>query len=101
MLKYPTMKSSDKETILLPKNQTVSIKAKQFLIKCLSGMIWVTWPKGEEQALVNGQSVSGSSKGKVCIFAFSNAVVQVEQKSAPWYRFFSNRMLPIQIRRNP
>ena len=85
-----TMKSFGKEVILLQKNQVASLKGNRFQIKCLDGTIWVTWPNSGELILHRGETTFGRSKGKVCIMAFSNAIVEVEQKSLAWLTSFSS-----------
>ena len=84
MKKYFSINPLDKETIRLAKDQIIAFKGRKVLIKCVSGSVWVTWPKGAEQTLLSGQSVSPANSAKVCILAFSDAVVQIQPQSVPW-----------------
>lgn len=64
----------------LSKNQVVSFKGKDIRVECVSGAIWVTWPEGPDEILKSGQSLTISSTGKICILAFSNALVRMWKK---------------------
>ena len=73
-------KSVEKATINLTENQLFSVKGKNIQIKCLYGVLWITWPYNAERILKGGQTLRVSSKGKVCIMALSNAYFQMSKK---------------------
>lgn len=73
-------KGDDKATITLSKNQLFSARGKNIQIDCLYGALWVTWPKRGEKIIKSGQTLRVSSKGKVCIVAFSKALFQIRKR---------------------
>ncbi len=65
--------------ISITRNQVVSVKGKGVRIECLSGEVWVTWPNGLEESLSRGGTALIDTKGKICIQAFSDALVEVHK----------------------
>ncbi len=67
----------------LSKNQMVSMKGRHIKIDCVYGALWVTWPDGSEAVLSSGESLSVTSKGKVCVVAFSESLFHVRKSVWP------------------
>lgn len=80
----------DKETGLfrLSKNQLISVPGSNIQIDCFSGSIWITWPKAMERTLSRGDTLKISTRGKVCILAFSDAAVQIFATGGIWHKLF-------------
>ena len=74
-------KSVEKETIKLRENQLFSVKGKNIQIKCLYGVLWITWPHKTERILKSGQTLRVSSRGKICVVALSNAYFEMSKKN--------------------
>ena len=72
--------SVEKATIKLSKNQLYAVRRKNIEIHCLYGSLWVTWPNRGERILNGGQTFRVSSKGKVCIVAFSDASFKISNR---------------------
>jgi hypothetical protein len=64
----------------LSKHQVISFRGRNIRIECVSGAIWITWPEGPDDILKSGQTLTISSTGKICIMAFSNALVRIWKK---------------------
>ena len=71
------------QPIALTKGQVLSISENHISIDCLSGIIWITWPDGNERTLQEGQSCSILSEGKICLSTFNTARVAVQHRSKP------------------
>ena len=87
-------KTFEKKQIKLSQNQLVSIKGKKIKIDCLQGAVWVTAPQGFEQTIKEGQTISVSSRGKVCILAFSKSYVQIHTSGWLGHRFLNSKIAP-------
>ncbi len=68
----------------LQADQVVSLEARATQIDCVQGLIWVTWPNGNERILRKGQSMMARSKGLICVQAFvaSTLVIRKIKKRA-------------------
>ena len=73
-----SIKKIKKGPVRLSKNNVISFKAKSINIDCLSGALWITWQNNSEKTLLSGQAIKVSSKGKVCIFAFSDSFLSIQ-----------------------
>lgn len=70
----------------LADNQIIVFENRALQIDCLLGMIWVTWPDGNERLLLKGQKVTAVSKGVICLQAFSASAIiarRVERRLLP------------------
>ena len=64
----------------LADNRVMSVTGRDLGITCLQGLLWVTWPDGQERIVIPGSWVLVRSKGKVCIQALGDSVVKIERK---------------------
>lgn len=55
--------------------QLLSMRCRSIEIQCLTGAIWVTWPKGKETVLHGGQQVKLNATGKICVQALAGSEV--------------------------
>jgi hypothetical protein len=76
-------RTNQEQPIILKNDQVVSVMGKQVTIECFSGAIWITWPNGHERTLMEGQSCSIFSKGKVCLTTFKTARITIDLESKP------------------
>jgi hypothetical protein len=62
----------------LADEKMISFDTRKIQIECRQGVVWVTWPDGNERVLKKGQAMAVVSKGLICIqaFAFSAIVVR-------------------------
>ncbi len=63
----------------LNSNQVISLRGKAVHINCLSGSLFVSWPKGQERTMTAGDHISVSARGKICILAFSPSLVAIRK----------------------
>lgn len=78
----------------LSENQLISLSKGNIQIDCLHGAVWVTWPDGFERTIIEGQTITVSSKGKVCIQAFSKSIIRVNNHPAQREEWFDFVRLP-------
>lgn len=66
----------------LADEKMISFDARKIQIECRQGVVWVTWPNGNERVLKQGQAMTVVSKGLICVqaFAFSTIVVRSTKK---------------------
>jgi hypothetical protein len=72
--------NSGKRRVELSENELISFSGKNIQIDCMHGALWVTWPNGCERTLKEGQTISVSTKGKVCIQAFSKSLIWIKSR---------------------
>jgi hypothetical protein len=65
----------DDRSFHLGHNQILSFDAGALRINCLQGLIWVTWPDGNERILQKGQTMTAISKGVICLQAFTASTI--------------------------
>lgn len=58
--------------------QILTLRGGAIAIHCITGAIWVTWPKGEERVLQQGQQLKIKVAGKVCVQALTGSQVAVQ-----------------------
>ena len=63
----------------LAENQIQPIALRKVRIHCLRGMIWVTWPDGNDRVLQKGDAISINSKGLICVQAFLPSVMATQR----------------------
>ena len=71
MIKKTTENHDDDNRIQLTDNQVLTFDVRMLEIDCLQGMIWVTWPDGNDRVLQKGQSMTVNSGGLICVQAFA------------------------------
>lgn len=62
----------------LEDQQTISLRSRSIDIECITGAIWVTWPKGRETVLQGGQQVRIEAAGKICVQALAGSEVNLQ-----------------------
>lgn len=65
-------------SIQLAKNHVRSFEAQTLQIHCIQGLIWVTWPDGNDRVLKKGRAIQVVSKGRICIQAFAAGAIIVK-----------------------
>lgn len=71
MIKKPTENHDSYQHRQLADNQVLTFDVRMLEIDCLQGMIWVTWPDGNDRVLQKGQSMTVHSGGLICVQAFT------------------------------
>jgi hypothetical protein len=69
-------------------NQIMTFDVWRLEIDCLQGLIWLTWPDGNDRVLQQGQSMSVHSKGVICVqaFAASSIITRIVKKgNSPFF----------------
>ncbi|MGD9214767.1 MAG: hypothetical protein PVJ84_08145 [Desulfobacteraceae bacterium] len=67
----------------LARNQILSFGESALEINCLQGLMWVTWPDGNERILKKGQTITVISKGVVCLQAFAAGTIVTRRVESP------------------
>jgi hypothetical protein len=74
----------------LTDEKMISFDARKIQIECRQGVVWVTWPDGNERVLKKGQAMAVVSKGLIIVQAFAlstivvrNAKTKVSQLCVP------------------
>jgi hypothetical protein len=61
----------------LADEKTISFDTRKIQIECRQGVVWVTWPDGNERVLKKGQAMAVVSKGLICVQAFALSTIVV------------------------
>ncbi len=84
----------------LSKNQVIGFKNTTLNVRCLSGILWLTWPNRHERVLKPGQSAIVTSRGIICIQAFSSSAFRLDKVKKRWWGLpddiFKKRATPAQ-----
>jgi hypothetical protein len=59
----------------LADEKTITFDARKIQIECRQGVVWVTWPDGNERVLKKGQAMAVVSKGLICVQAFALSMI--------------------------
>jgi len=65
----------DVRSFQLVDNQVLVFEVSTLQIDCLQGVIWVTWPDGNERILQKGQTMTVVSKGVICMQGFAASTI--------------------------
>lgn len=63
----------------LADDKIISFDARKIQIECRQGVVWVTWPDGNERVLKKGQAMAVVSKGLICVQAFALSTIVVRR----------------------
>jgi hypothetical protein len=63
----------------LADEKVITFDARKIQIECRQGVVWVTWPNGNECVLKKGQDMAVMSKGLICVQAFTFSTIFVKR----------------------
>lgn len=63
--------------VRLENGQLLSLQKGSVAIHCITGAVWVTWPKSKETVLQEGQQLILNTAGKVCVQALAGSQVDL------------------------
>jgi len=63
----------------LADKKIITFDAHKIQIECRQGVVWVTWPDGNERVLKKGQAMAVVSKGLICVQAFASSTIVVKR----------------------
>lgn len=69
--------------IHIDKGELISFGRGEIFLKCIRGTLWVTWPGSGDVILCDGDEVSASHHGKLCVTSLTGALVQIRRKTIP------------------
>ncbi len=69
----------DDRCFYLADEKVISFQVRKIQIECRQGVVWVTWPDGNERMLKKEQSVTVVSKGLICVQAFASSTIVVRR----------------------
>ncbi len=73
----------------LSDEKVITFQVRNIQIECRQGVIWVTWPDGNERMLKKGQSVTVVSKGLICVQAFATSTIVARKTETEISRRFA------------
>lgn len=71
---------SEEKSMLMKKGNIISLNSSEAMIRCLNGIVWITWPGSSDVILREGENTLISSKGKLCITALSEACINIKNE---------------------
>jgi hypothetical protein len=60
-------------------DKIITFNIRKIQIECRQGVVWITWPDGNEYVLKKGQAMVVASKGLICVQAFSFSTIFVKK----------------------
>ncbi len=69
---------SEENNLLIEKGSVASFKRGEYVIYCMNGIIWVTWPGSADVILKEGDDIFVRSSGKLCITALSEVCINIK-----------------------
>lgn len=67
----------DGRCFYLADEKVITFQVRNMQIECRQGVVWVTWPDGNERVLKEGQAMAVVSKGLICVQAFALSTIVV------------------------
>ncbi|HPS85200.1 MAG TPA: hypothetical protein PLY36_00565 [Spirochaetota bacterium] len=68
------------KNLFIGKDEHVSFSAGEFKIRCIKGVIWVTWPWSGDVILKAGDEISLRAEGTLCMNAFTGSLVEINKR---------------------
>jgi hypothetical protein len=65
----------------IEKGKVVSFGRGDYLVSCIRGTLWITWPGSGDVILRDGDDLSVRQQGNICITSMSGAFIVVRRKS--------------------
>lgn len=65
----------------IEKGGLVSFGRGDYLVNCIRGTLWITWPGSGDVILRDGDEVSIKQHGRICITSLAGAFVQIRKKA--------------------
>jgi hypothetical protein len=88
MKKAKSTHFDDGRCYCLADEKTITFDARKIQIECLRGVVWVTWPDGNERVLKQGQAMAVVSKGLICVQAFAHSTIMVRSTKTAVSRLY-------------
>lgn len=73
--------NTEENDLLIEKGCKESFRSGKFYIRCLRGILWITWPGSEDVILRAGDVISFETEGVLCMTALSNAFVKISKNT--------------------
>jgi len=64
----------------IEKGRVVSFGRGAYIVRCIRGTLWITWPGSGDVILRDGDEISASHYGKLCVTSLTGAFVQIRRK---------------------
>jgi transketolase C-terminal domain/subunit len=71
----------DARCYYLADEKVITFQVRKIQIACRQGVVWVTWPDGNERVLKQGQSMTVVSNGLICVQAFAASAIVVQKSN--------------------
>lgn len=82
VLLFMNWKKMEEKELYIEKGQVVSFENGEFNIRCVSGIIWMTWPGSGDVILREGDTVVLKVHGILCLTALTGAAIRMEIKNS-------------------
>lgn len=69
----------DGRCFYLADEKVITFQVRKIQIECRQGVVWMTWPNGNERILKKGQSAAVVSTGLICVQAFASSAIVVRR----------------------
>jgi len=78
---------ADEMKMHIEKGRVVSFGRGDYLVNCIRGTLWITWPGSDDVILRDGDEISIKQYGRICVTSLAGAFVQIRKKASfPCFR---------------
>ena len=70
----------EEKNLFIEKGGHISLGSGEYKIRCSKGIVWLTWPWGDDVILNSGEEISFRAEGILCMKAFSGAIVNIKKQ---------------------
>jgi len=65
----------------IEKGKVVSFGRGDYLVSCIRGTLWITWPGSGDVILRDGDDISIKQHGTLCVTSLAGAFIQIRKKA--------------------
>ena len=69
----------EEKNLFIEKGGHISLGSGEYKIRCSKGIVWLTWPWGDDVILNSGEEISLRAEGILCMKAFTGAIVNIKK----------------------
>jgi hypothetical protein len=74
-------RKSEEMKMHIEKGRVVSWGRGEYVVNCIRGSLWITWPGSGDIILRDGDELAVRQQGKLCVTSLNNAFVQIQRKA--------------------
>lgn len=76
-------RKTEEKNLFIEKGSHVSFTSGEYHIRCIRGIVWITWPWSGDVILSSGEDISFSMEGMLCMKAFTGANISMRSRKLP------------------